>query len=52
VQAVAAGLPAEGLSEVVWQEHGGHITSRCVDETDYPALSTLFAEAPGCGPWQ
>ncbi|MEU7884446.1 RNA-binding protein [Microbispora bryophytorum] len=47
VQAVVASLPAEGLSEVVWQELDGHITSRCVDETDYPALPALLAEARG-----
>ncbi|WP_449064748.1 RNA-binding protein [Planomonospora algeriensis] len=45
VAAVLAGLPEEGLSEIVWQNAHGHITSLAVDETDYPALPAALAGA-------
>ncbi|WP_240777743.1 RNA-binding protein [Nonomuraea basaltis] len=40
-----AGLPDEGSVEIVWQHPRGHITSLTVDETEYPALPAMLAEA-------
>jgi hypothetical protein len=45
VAAVLAGLPEEGLSEIVWQDADGRITSLKADETDYPALPAALAGA-------
>ena len=39
VPAVLAALPGEGLSVVVWQRPDGIVTSRTVDETQYPELT-------------
>ncbi|AQZ66400.1 hypothetical protein BKM31_37560 [[Actinomadura] parvosata subsp. kistnae] len=45
VRAALAGLPHEGLIEIVWQNSRGHITSLTVDETEYAALPAVLAEA-------
>ncbi|WP_346104411.1 hypothetical protein [Nonomuraea maheshkhaliensis] len=44
MEAALAGLPDDGLVEIVWQNPQGHITSLTVDETDYPALPAMLAE--------
>ncbi|MEU7863052.1 hypothetical protein [Nonomuraea sp. NPDC049141] len=45
VDAALAGLPDEGLVEIVWQNSRRHITSLTIDETEYPALPAMLAEA-------
>ncbi|MGI5487721.1 RNA-binding protein [Microtetraspora malaysiensis] len=45
VDAALAHLPDEGLSEIVWQNPQGHITSLTVDETHYPALPAMLGRA-------
>ncbi|WP_327586163.1 RNA-binding protein [Nonomuraea sp. NBC_00507] len=45
VDAVLAGLPDDGLVEIVWQNSQGHITSLTVDDADYPALPAMLADA-------
>ncbi|MEO3814390.1 RNA-binding protein [Sphaerisporangium sp. B11E5] len=45
VDATLADLPHEGFVEIVWQDPQGHITSLTVDESKYPALPAMPAEA-------
>ncbi|MFG1942173.1 RNA-binding protein [Nonomuraea sp. NPDC048826] len=45
VDAALAGLPPEGLVDIIWQNPQGHITGLTVDETDYPGLLPTLAEA-------
>ncbi|MER7363114.1 RNA-binding protein [Nonomuraea wenchangensis] len=45
VDAALAGLPDEGLSEIVWQSPQGHISGLTVDETHYPALRAILTDA-------
>ncbi|MFE0156477.1 RNA-binding protein [Nonomuraea sp. NPDC059007] len=45
VDAALAALPGEGLTEVVWQNPQGHISSLKVDETHYPALRAKLTDA-------
>jgi hypothetical protein len=45
VAAVLAELPDEGLSEIVWQDRDGALTSRCISEEHYGQLPILLAEA-------
>lgn len=45
VEVALAGLPPDGVSEIVWLDRGGRITNRCVDETDYVDLPTLLPDA-------
>jgi hypothetical protein len=47
VDAALAGLPDEGLSEIVWQDPHGRIANGLIDETDYPALPAVLAGAGG-----
>lgn len=45
VTTVLAGLPAEGLSEIVWQDEHGHISNLFVNETAHAALPSVLAGA-------
>ncbi|MEV0316778.1 RNA-binding protein [Nonomuraea fuscirosea] len=45
VDTALAGLPDDGLVEIVWQNSRGEITSLTIDETEYPALPAKLADA-------
>jgi small subunit ribosomal protein S1 len=47
VDAVLAGLPEEWLTEVVWEDPHGHVTSVTVDEDDHAELARLLTGARG-----
>lgn len=47
VDAILAGLPQEGLTEVVWEDRRGHVSSVTVDEDDRSELVALLAGARG-----
>ncbi|MGW4791428.1 RNA-binding protein [Nonomuraea sp. NPDC004297] len=45
VDAALAGLPDDGLVEIVWQRSRGQLTSLMIDDATYPALPAMLAEA-------
>ncbi|MEV0347579.1 RNA-binding protein [Nonomuraea sp. NPDC050680] len=45
VDAALAGLPHDGLIDIVWQNLRGDIASLTVDEAEYPAVPAMLAEA-------
>ncbi|MFF6802069.1 S1 RNA-binding domain-containing protein [Streptomyces sp. NPDC012616] len=45
VDTAVASLPDEGLSEIIWEDESGRITSTVVDETGYEAVTNRLAGA-------